>query len=205
MPVFFICFILFVIWIRVKTNQNNKNVSTWDEEFWAREQESNFVRKKDISHLDYIQVDEKDLPFSDTADGQEETCQEQVRSFLTKKMLNLSGMTNTEIKIAYGTANFPELSDYDQNFTIFIRNLGLWGCYLHNNTEGGDGRAKQILEYAVSLDSDISSTYIALAEIYRQENDIEKIRQLIDRVSQSDFYMKNSIVEQLRQVIRTYD
>lgn len=205
MPVFFICFIVFVIWIRVKIKQNNKNTSTWDEEFWAREQESNFVRKKDISQLDYIQVDESDLPFSSTAAGKEKEYQEQIRSCIAKKMLNLSGMTNTEIKLAYGTANFPELSDYDQNFTVFIRTLGLWGSYLYNHTEGAEERAKQILEYAISLDSDISGTYVTLAEIYLRENEIDKIQQLINQVSQSDFYMKNSIIEQLKQVIRSYD
>lgn len=205
MPVFFICFIVFIIWIQVKTKQNNKNVSTWDEEFWEKEKEANFVRKKDIEHLDYLVVKEGELPFSDSATGEEKERQEQVQKFLDKKMLNLSGMSNTDIKLAYGTANFPVLSEYDQNFNLFIRNLGLWGSYLHKNCPGNDDRAKQILTYAVSLGSDITDTYLTLADIYLEENNIENIEQLIQQVNASDFFMKESIARQLREKIRTYD
>lgn len=203
MPVIFICFIVFVIWVQVKIKQS-KASSVWDEEFWEREAQANFVRKKDIEHLDYIQVREEELPFSDKATGKERERQERVRSLLQKKMLNLSGMTNTDIKMEYGTANFPILSEYDQNFSIFIRELGLWGCYLHENMPEEDRRAIKILEYAVSLGSDITNTYVALADIYRSRNEITKIQQLIRQVEDSDFYMKDSIVKQLKKVIQSY-
>ena len=201
MPFIFITFIVFVLWVRVKIKQSNKQNSTWDDDFWSREQEANFVRKKDISNLDYIQITEKDLPFSDTATGEEKRYQDQVRSFLDKKMINLSGMTNTDIKLAYGTANFPILSEYDQNFTVFVRNLVFWGKYLHKSMPEEDGRARQILEYAVSLGSDITDNYVLLADIYLQKHETEKIRQLTEHVEQSDFFMKNSILNQLSQMI----
>lgn len=204
-PFIFISFIVFVLWVRVKMSRNNNARTTWDEEFWSREQEANFVRKKDISHLDYIELTENDLPFSDTAVGEEKTRQDQVRSCLNKKMLNLSGMTNTDIKLAYGTANFPVLSEYDQNFTVFLRNLSFWGNYLHKNMPEEDARAKQILECAVSLGSDITTTYLTLADIYIHENNHEKIRQLMDHVSSSDFYMKNSILNQLTEIMDNHD
>lgn len=204
MPIFFICFIVFVIWVRVKSNQAQKKTSTWDQAFWDREHEANFVRKKDITDLDYIQISEQELPFSDTATGEERERQEQVRDMLHRKMLNLSGMSNTDIKLAYGTANFSVLSGYDQNYTVFIRNLGLWGSYLHENCPEEDSRAKKILEFAVSLGSDITGTYLSLAEIYLSEGKLEKIQELIDHVEGSDFYMKASITKQLKACIRTY-
>ena len=202
-PFIFISFIVFVLLVRVKMSRNNNEKTTWDEEFWAKEQEANFVRKKDISQLDYIEVSESDLPFSDTASGEEKTYQDQVRNSLNKKMLNLSGMTNTDIKLAYGTANFPVLSEYDQNFTIFLRNLSFWGSYLHNNMPQEDARARQILEYAVSLGSDITNTYLTLADVYLHEQKPEKIQQLIDRVNESDFYMKDTILRQLTGIVET--
>lgn len=203
MPFIFISFIVFVLWVRVKIKQSSKQKSTWDDEFWSREQEANFVRKKDISNLDYIQIAEKDLPFSDTAVDEEKRYQDQVRNFLDKKMINLSGMTNTDIKLAYGTANFPILSEYDQNFTVFLRNLVFWGKYLYKSIPEEDVRARQILEYAVSLGSDITDNYIILAEIYLQKHETEKIRQLTEHVEQSDFFMKNSILKQLSQMTGT--
>lgn len=202
-PFIFISFIVFVLWVRVKMNQADNKKSTWDDEYWAREQEANFVRKKDISNLDYITVAEEDLPFSDTASDEEKRYQEQVRGFLSKKMINLSGMTNTDIKLAYGTANFPVLSEYDQNYTTFLRNLVFWGRHIHDNKPEEDTRARQILEYAITLGSDITDNYLVLADIYLQEGETEKIRQLMEHVEQSDFFMKKSILHQLSEVMET--
>ncbi len=204
MPVFFICFIVFIIWMNVKSHQEQKKHSTWDHEFWERERQSNHVRKKDIEHLDYIHIREQNLPFSDTATGEEKERQEQVRDMLSKKMLNLSGMTNTDIKLAYGTANFPELSICDQNYNLLIRNLSLWGSYLHKNCPDEDARARQILEYAISLGSDITDTYLTLADIFLKKDDLGKVQELIHYVENSDFFMKDSMIKQLKNCIRSY-
>ena len=204
MPVFFICFILFVLWIHVKYKQDNKGKTTWDEEFWEREKEANFARKKNIDDLDYIVIPETDLPFQDDVTSEEKHLQDNVRKLLSKKMLNLSGQSNTDLKLAYGTANFPELSEYDQNFNDLLRSLNLWGSYLHKNVEGSNPRALQILEYAISLGSDIMETYRCVAEIYLADNNIPKIYELMEQVEESDFFMKDSICRQLKEVIRSY-
>ena len=162
MPIILIFFILFIIWVNVKTKRGATDNSKWDTSYWEKEREANFVRKKDISNLDYITISEDELPFSDTAGGEEKYRQDEVRRTLSCKSLNLSGMSNADIKLAYGTANFPELSMYDQNYILLIRNLGLWGSYLHHNCEGQDTRAKIILERALSLGSDIKDTYVSL-------------------------------------------
>ena len=59
----FICFILFILWFRVKTKQSSKEENKSIEEFLTREQEANFTRKKDISNLEYISVNMEILPF----------------------------------------------------------------------------------------------------------------------------------------------
>ncbi len=205
MPVFFICFILFVLWIHVKYQQDNKNKSTWDEEFWKREKEANFTRKKNIDNLDYIIIREEDLPFQNSATGEEKQIQDSVRDLLSKKILNLSGQSNTDLKLEYGTANFTELSEYDQNFSDLLRTLNQWGGYLYKNVPDAQLRALQILEYAIALGSDISDTYRTVAKIYLEQNNISKIYELIHQVEDSDFFMKDSIIRQLKEVIRSYN
>ncbi len=158
MPIFLIFFILFVIWLNVKTKRGQNNNSEWDTDYWEKERQANFVRRKDISGLDYITISEDELPFSDTAEGEEKYREDQVRRILSSKIINLSGMSNTDIKLTYGTANFPELSKYDQNYLLLIRNLGMWGSYLHHNCDGQDERARLILEGAIEIGSDIRDT-----------------------------------------------
>ena len=150
-------------------------------------------------------ISENDLPFQENVTEQEKHLQDNVRKLLSKKMLNLSGQTNTDLKIAYGTANFTELSEYDQNFNDLLRSLNLWGAYLHKNVEGADSRALQILEYAISLGSDITETYRCVAEIYLEDNNIQKIYELIEQVEDTEFFMKDSIIRHLKEVIRSYN
>lgn len=64
MPVFFICFIVFIIWFRVKMKRSNSSVSEENEAFWEREKQANFARTRDISTLDYLTVADTKLPFS---------------------------------------------------------------------------------------------------------------------------------------------
>ena len=201
MPIILIFFILFIIWVNVKTKRGATDNSKWDTSYWEKEREANFVRKKDISNLDYITISEDELPFSDTARGEEKYRQDEVRRTLSFKILNLSGMSNADIKLAYGTANFPELSMYDQNYILLIRNLGLWGSYLHHNCEGQDTRAKIILERALSLGSDIKDTYVSLAEIYLAEHHPEKVQELIRQVEASDFDLKDSLLRALNELL----
>ena len=201
MPIILIFFILFIIWVNVKTKRGTENNSKWDTAYWEKERKANFVRRKDISDLDYITISEEELPFSDTAEGEEKYRQDEVRRTLSCKSLNLSGMSNADIKLKYGTANFPELSMYDQNYILLIRNLGLWGSYLHKNCEGQDSRAKIILERAVSLGSDIKDTYVSLTEIYLAEHHPEKVQELIRHVEDSDFDLKTSLRRTLHELL----
>lgn len=201
MPIILIFFILFIIWVNVKTKRGTENNSEWDTAYWEKERKANFVRRKDISDLDYITISEEELPFSDTAEREEKYRQDEVRRILSCKSLNLSGMSNADIKLKYGTANFPELSMYDQNYILLIRNLGLWGSYLHKNCEGQDSRAKIILERAVSLGSDIKDTYVSLTEIYLAEHHPEKVQELIRHVEDSDFDLKTSLLRTLHELL----
>lgn len=202
MPVILICFIVFILWFRVKSKQADKLSNKSKEEFLKREHEANFTRKKDISGLDYITVPEDALPFSETDDKEEARFQNNTKTIISRKMLNLSGMTNTDIKLEYGHANLDILSEYDQNFSAFLTSLDRWGNYLYE--KGDTKRSMQILEYAVNSGSDITSTFITLAKIYLNNNEPEKVTSLIDIVENSDFFMKDTIVSKLVRLIQDF-
>ncbi|HBA97972.1 MAG TPA: hypothetical protein DCZ23_07685 [Lachnospiraceae bacterium] len=202
MPVIFICFIVFILWFRVKSKQAGKLSNNPREEFLKREQEANFTRKKDISGLNYITVSENALPFSETDDEDEAWLQNNVKNIISRKMLNLSGMTNTDIKLEYGHANLDILSEYDQNFSMFLTSLDRWGSYLYE--KGDKKRSMQILEYAIDSGSDITGTFTTLARIYIDNSQPEKVQFLIDKAQNSDFFMKDTIVSKLVRLIQDF-
>ena len=203
MPVFFICFIVFLLWLRVKLKQQDKN-ETSNKDFWQREHEDDFSRNKDISMHEYISVPKEVLPFNEqTNDIELIQIQKDISDVMSKKMINLSGMTNTDIKFAYGRGNFEILSFYDQNYLKFLSLLNKWGTYLLNH--GDKNRAKQIFEYAINtLNCDISGCYIGLAKIYLENDDIDKVQKLIDKIQYSDAYLKESITNKLNQMLQNY-
>ena len=202
MPVIFICFILFIMWFRVKSNKASKMEQNSKEDFLRREHEANLTRKKDISNLDYIVIPEEDLPFTETNDEEEAMLQDNLRKAMSKKILNLSGISNTDLKLEYGYANLEALSQYDQNFTNLLRCLDKWAGFLYK--KGERQRSKQILEYAISIGSDITGTYTTLAQIYLDENEPGKVQPLIDTAKNSSSFMKDSIVSKLTQLIQNY-
>lgn len=200
MPIFFLCFIVFIIWLRVKTKQGEK-ISTWDEQYWQKEHDANFARKKDLTDLEYITIDTDRLP---EMKGSEEEAElyEKVQKIITQPILNLSHISNADLKLTYGLANFEKLTICDQNYTKLIRCLNQWGVYCFDH--GDMDRAKQILTYSIELGSDITATYVTLANIYLQEDAIEKIQALIDQIEQTDSFMKDAIKTKLLQILRTY-
>ena len=201
MPIFFICFIVFIIWLRVKTKQGEK-VSTWDEAYWQKEYQSNFARKKEPDDMDYITVDKDRIPVDSNCSEEEQALYTELDKILSQPIINLSNMSNADLKLTYGIANFERLSAYDQNYTRLIRTLNRLGNYSFDN--GNTDRAKQILEYAIELGSDISSTYTVLASIYLQEDAIEKIQGLINQIEQTDSLMKDTIKNKLLQMVQSY-
>ena len=79
----------------------------------------------------------------------------------------------------------------------------MWGNYLHHNCDGQDERARQILERAIELGSDIRDTYVSLAEIYLDAGQPEKVQELIHHVEKSDFDLKDSLLRSLKNLLNT--
>ena len=87
------------------------------DSFWDRERKANVSRKKDISLLNYIIIPLERLPFIDTDDDEILEYHRTVNQLASMKILNLTGITNTELKEQYGVANLTVLTDYDNNYT----------------------------------------------------------------------------------------
>lgn len=203
MPVLFICFIVFIFWFRVKSKQADNKTNNPKEEFIRREHEANLSRKKDISGLNYLAVPETALPFTAADTEEEARLQNETKDVLSRKILNLSGITNTELKLEYGAANLDILSEYDQNFSQLLRCLDKWGNFLYSQKHDIKC-AKQVLEYSVSIGSDITGTYTTLASIYLEEDEPGKVQSLIDRAENSNFFMKDSIVLKLKKLVQEF-
>ncbi len=169
--------IIFAVFAAILTYYIKKSDTTQaqlKEAFWRKELASNAVRKKDISQLDYITI-----PFEKIPQKLETSTEREFFSLEGKPMLNLTGISNTDLKLQYGTANLNILSEYDTNFLEFVTILPQYTMEL---TEAGQKETAQLLlEFAVACKADSKAIYTQLADIYEQEGQSQRIKELLEK------------------------
>lgn len=157
--------------------KNNKALKSYLE----RESKSNSTRKKDISKLDYVVLNLSTLAIDIAMKHNLEQLVNELNCFSSKKIINLSSYSNTDLKLMYGPANLDVLSEYDNNFTELIKLLNKIGDSLYD-LEEYDGAAS-FYEYAIHIGSDITNTYVKLCTIYNTNNEAAKIKELKHKAS----------------------
>ncbi len=169
------------------------------EEFWAKETEANSARKKDISKLDYIKVPVDALPLGLCPAFDEVTANEETIKELSKEQIfSLKGMSNTDVKLTYGVANFEFLCECDERYSRLLQALSKEAELL--SSLSFDREAEQVLNYAFSIGTDLPKDYIRLAEIYRDRRDRNALNDLMDKAELLDSPTKASLIEKLEEI-----
>lgn len=194
-PTFFILTILLVIWIHYQKRRTDNIAAKKSEAFWEREQQANLTRKKDISNLDYITVPVQTLPFPETDKEEITDLQKHILNLASGKIVNFTGLSNTDLKLMYGAPNINLLMEYDKNYLELVRSLYRYGKLLYDLDKKDD--ALLILEYALSIKTDISANYTLLATIYKEKNEIDRINYVISCAEELTSMTKKALLGSL--------
>ncbi len=178
--IIFATIIIFTRILSMTIKRHNRSEKKQREQFWEREERANQVRRKPLDDLDYVTIPLENLPTTVLADDViVQDCLDTLASLSHEKIVNLAGYTNTDLKLAYGTANITVLSQYDQNFTLLAQTLQKWADTLHQ--AGYVAETRQVLEYTVlAIHSDAGTSYRLLASLYDQNGEQEKVASLYD-------------------------
>lgn len=190
--------LIFVIWVQYEIRKTKKLSQKSSDEFWNREYNSNFSRSIDISGLNYIVIPIEQLPMMDQEDPSLNSYRNMILDLSNNKILDLNGMTNTDMKANYGIANYKFLSQCDTNYTILIRTLYQWGSHLYSN--GLISEAITVLEYAVTCYTDASMIFRLLANIYKDQALLSKIDRLIEVIPKTKLMKKESFIHELLSI-----
>lgn len=192
-------FAMFGGWVYYESHRTVRIAKNEKEAYWERERRANATRKKPLDNLDYIKIPE-DLPFGLLPDNQEIVACERVISELSEqKIVNFTGYSNTDLKLEYGAPNITKLSLYDQNYTALVTTLQKWADELLKS--GHDEEAYKIMEYCISIKTDVGRTYYALAEHYLDNgNDVEYFG-LIETAENLRSLNKDHIAQNLKDKI----
>lgn len=168
------------------------------EEFLEQESRANSVRKADISALPYVEIPLNELPLDALSACGCSALAEELRALASVKILNLSMYTNTELKLMYGPANLTALSDCDDAYTSLIMLLNKIGASLLEADRPDD--AEKFLSFAISIGSDITTSYTMLATLYAKKHDINRIDRLIGNADSLTSLSGKTIQNNLRSI-----
>lgn len=168
------------------------------EEFLEQESKANSVRKADITALPYVEIPLDELPLDALSACGYSTLAEELRALASVKILNLSMYTNTELKLMYGPANLTALSDCDDAYTSLIMLLNKIGASLLEADRPDD--AEKFLSFAISIGSDITTSYTMLATLYAKKHDINCIDRLIGNADSLTSLSGKTIQSNLRSI-----
>ena len=124
---------------------------------------------------------------------------ETLKTLSENPIVNFTGISNTDLKLMYGAPNIDLLSRYDQNYTILVRTLQSLSQALYE--KGCPEEACQFLEFAISIRTDIASSYKLLSSIYLQNGQPEKISALIPVAENLNTSLSKHIVSSLKEMI----
>lgn len=170
------CLIIILI-LALLLNRKLRKPSHSEEDFWENERKANSARKKSLDNLHYITIPTDSLPFFYDFDKKLDEIQNHVTELAGKKIVNLTGITNTRLKLDYGASNLDTLSGYDDNFTDLARTVYSWGLRL--SELGQDAAAIAVLEFGVACGIDIYNHYMLLGQLYVKHGQSSKLPELI--------------------------
>ena len=195
---FFASFIVFCAWLGYELHKHRNLEKKSMESFWEKEYEANRTRRKSLDDLEYITIPLDTFPMSLlTDDSVIIECRDILKELSKDPIVNLTGISNTDLKLKYGAPNINLLTDYDQRYTVLVRTLQNFGKALYDKKYIKE--AQTVLEFAVSTRTDISSTYKLLTSIYKETGQPEKILELLPVAESLNSGLKNSIVKMLKE------
>ncbi len=169
------------------------------QNFWELEAEANHSPKRDISNLDYIKIPDEIISYCDLEDDEVlRGVKINLEKLKDSNILNLSAYTNTELKKMYGAANLTALCEYDENFILLIRALQTLALELKEKHY--EEEACAVLEFAISIKTDISESYKQLGLFYVKEGKSDELGNLKRQAAALSSPMRSKILENLERI-----
>ncbi|MCR5654119.1 MAG: hypothetical protein K6G07_00545 [Lachnospiraceae bacterium] len=194
------CFIVFCLWLLYEIHKSNRKNEKAEREFWERERQANLTRKQPLNDLTYITVPMELIPKSLLSDD------EKVREYIKTleklkddKIVNLTGLTNTELKLKYGAPNLDLLSRYDDNYTTYARTMYRLAEKYH--AAGYESNARILLEKAVESGTDVADTYRLLGKIYAAHEMKTELETLTEKARALDTLTSKAMVADLEKLL----
>ncbi len=191
----FTSFLVFVILLQFLLRRVDRKAKKKDSAYWEREREAQNTPAKPIEDLPYVKLPESLLPECLPENPEAAECRETLLNLSRKKVINLQGMSNTDIRLTYGTRNYEILAEADTRYIIMIRTLSRLAEIYEN--AGLRTEAKKLLEFGLGIGSDVRLNYTLLGRIYLEEQNTAGFSELLTRAEKLATLSKEPILKEL--------
>ena len=194
--VIFASFMVFSAWLTFQLRKNRDLNEKASSDFWENENMANSVRKKQLEDSDFVVFPFDKLPSGESfSPDPVPECLTILNDLSDKKMVNLNGISNTEVKIRFGTANISILTEYDANYESFVKNIYLLCQHLYDI--GRKEEALMLSEETILTGSDSLSHYKLMIQIYREQGNFAGISWLRENAEKIKGITKGAILRAL--------
>lgn len=202
LPIFTI-FLLLILALSIRYRMLDKKQSDAQEDYTRREIEANSTIRRDIdlNNLNYITIPMDKFPSE--SNGNEELSQAltALHALSKQRILNLTKMTNTDLKLEYGRNHLDEMEQIGENYNQLTILLVQIAEILYNNNDYNG--AIKILEYGISTGTDVNKNYLLLADCYTILGKSRQLNTLREQVEQSDLTLRTSILKHIDESLES--
>ncbi len=174
---FLTAFMIFIIVLAVLRARVTRSEKERTDAFWEKESKANSARKVDLATITYFQFDPDSLPAAPDGSSDLKSARDAIVDASKQQMLNLNGISNTDLKLTYGPQNLEELTIYGDHFSDLEEAILSYGTLLHD--EGYLKEAIAVLEKGILLPTDLTQNYIRLADYYTEAKTVAKRADLL--------------------------
>lgn len=203
-PVLFVLFLILIITVQINLRKYDSKRNASRENFWEKEHQSLFSRKKPLDSADFIsaslpdhlkksievfkELDREDLFYT----------QEKCFECLNTPMMNLENMLNSDVRIKYGTANLETVELYEENYNKYLHSLYMLGKGYYELKMYQD--AITVLEEGVRIHTQMREHYIILGKIYKELHQEDSFKQLIRHAEEINSISKSKLIKALSEL-----
>ncbi|MCL2575225.1 MAG: hypothetical protein FWE33_02215 [Defluviitaleaceae bacterium] len=205
-PIILAVILIIGITIVIRIGSKQGKIQRRTARMLADDSAANSVRLKKIDPSYFFVPNVDELPFKEYSD--EDIKKPQGTYLWQKKALDASAKkmlhfdeeySNTELKKMFGAANLEFVARYEENFTNYIHTLRNWAQALIN--DGFKDDAQKVLEFAAKAGSEVSQTYIMLADIYAEKNDNQALQSLKNTLATRRIPAKDAAITHIEKYL----
>ena len=187
-------FLVIVAVVQILIRKGNRGRYDKMNAYLAADREANLSRKREIDSSLIIKATFPQGACVDAASGDAALLQKQEKArSASQAVMMKTGLSNIEIKHAFGPQNLDEIARYEVNFNSYVKALQEWADELLSR--GNNDAALVVLEEAVNVGADTSKVFMTLADLYRESRRRSDIDALLIKTQDPAFLASDLVTK----------